>query len=100
MLKIAINTVIVYFLLVLTVRLMGKRELGELQLSEVITTILLSEIAAAPIINPETPIYHSLISVVIILFFEIVIPMLMSRFSFLKNIFEGRPSYIIYKGGL
>jgi len=100
MIKTVIHTVIIYFLLVLTVRLMGKRELGELQLSEVIATILLSEIAAAPIINTDTPIYYTFISVGIILLFEIVIPILMYRFSFLKRIFESKPSYIIYKGEL
>ena len=98
MIRIIINTTVVYFILVITVRLMGKRELGELQLSEVITTILLSEIAAAPIMNDDIPIYYSFISVGIILSLEIVIPMLMSRFSFLKHLFESKPSYIIYKG--
>lgn len=81
-------------------RLMGKRQLGELQLSELITTILLSEIAAAPITNPDLPIHHAMISIAIIIFFEIIIPLMMSRFTFLKRLIESKPSYIIFKGSL
>ena len=100
MLKIVINTVIVYFMLVLTVRLMGKRQIGELQLSEMITTILLSEIVSAPITNPDYPVMYSAVASAIILAFEVVVPMLMERFTFLKTVIEGKPSYLIYKGKL
>ena len=100
MFRIVINTVIVYFMLVLTVRLMGKRQIGELQLSEMITTILLSEIASAPITNPDYPVSYSAVSSAIVLVFEIVIPMLMEKFTFLKTIIEGKPCYLIYKGKL
>ena len=100
MIKIVTDTIIIYFVLTVTVRLMGKRELGELQLSEVISSLLLSEIAATSITNPEIPIIKPLVAIGIILVFEVTIPILMSRFSFLKSIFEGKPSYIIYKGKL
>ena len=100
MIKIITDTIIIYFVLTVTVRLMGKRELGELQLSEVISSLLLSEIAATSITNPEIPIIKPLVAIGIILVFEVTIPILMSRFSFLKSIFEGKPSYIIYKGKL
>ena len=100
MIKIITDTIIIYFVLTVTVRLMGKRELGELQLSEVISSLLLSEIAATSITNPEIPIIKPLTAIAIILIFEVTIPILMSRFSFLKFIFEGKPSYIIYKGEL
>ena len=100
MFTIIINTVIIYFFLILAIRLMGKRQLGELQLSELITTILLSEIASAPITNTKLPITHALISILIIITFEIILPILMSKFTFLKRIIEGRPSYIIFKGKL
>ena len=100
MIKIVTDTIIIYFVLTVTVRLMGKRELGELQLSEVISSLLLSEIAATSITNPEIPIIKPLVAIGIILIFEVTIPILMSRFSFLKSIFEGKPSYIIYKGKL
>lgn len=100
MFKVILTTVTVYFLLIITVRLMGKRQIGELQISEMITTILLSEIASAPVIDRNYPLVYAVAASGVILFFEIVIPVLMSRFSFLKRILEGKPSYLIYKGKL
>ena len=56
MTTILIRTGIVYVLLIATVRLMGKRQLGELEVSELVTTILLSEIASLPVAEPSIPI--------------------------------------------
>lgn len=100
MLRLVIHSVTIYFFLILAMRLMGKRQLGELQLSELITTFLLSEIASTPITNREFPLHYAIISMSIIIFFEIVIPILMFRFTFLKRLIEGKPSYIIFKGKL
>ena len=79
---------------------MGKRQLGELQLSELITTILLSEIASAPITNREVSVFYCILSILLIISFEIIIPILMSKFTFLKRLVESKPSYIIFKGEL
>ncbi len=98
MLKLVLHTIVIYFFLILAMRLMGKRQLGELQLSELITTFLLSEIASTPITNKEFPLHYAIISILIIIFFEIILPLLMSRFTFLKRLIESKPSYIIFKG--
>ena len=100
MIRILLNTTIIYFFLIFAMRLMGKRQLGELQLSELITTILLSEIASAPITNRDVPVFYSVLSILLIISFEILLPILMSKFTFLKRLVESKPSYIIYKGEL
>ena len=100
MFKIIYTTVIIYFFLIIAMRLMGKRQLGQLQLSELITTILLSEIASAPITNENVSLWHCIISIGIIICFEILLPVLMSKFTFLKRIIESKPSYLIFKGVL
>ena len=46
-----LRTIIMYFFVVLTLRLMGKRQIGELEASELVVTIIISEIAAMPITN-------------------------------------------------
>ena len=50
-----IRTFIIYVILELSMKLMGKRQLGEFQLSELVTTLLLSELAALPISDPDVP---------------------------------------------
>jgi uncharacterized membrane protein YcaP (DUF421 family) len=79
-------------------RLLGKRQLGELEVSELITTILLSEIASMPITNQDIPILHAIIPLITIVTFEIAFSFLLSKFTFLKNVLSTPPSTLIYKG--
>ncbi len=81
-------------------RALGKRQLGEMELSELITTLLLSEIAAVPMIDFKIPIERAIIPILLIISFEIIIPFFSEKNIVIRNIFEGRPSYIIHKGKL
>ena len=81
MLTIFLRTVIIYFLLLGTMRILGKRQLGELEISELITTILLSEIASMPIANQNIPISYAIIPLITIMTFEVT-------FSFLIDIYR------------
>lgn len=98
MLTIFIRTAIIYFLLLGTMRILGKRQLGELEISELITTILLSEIASMPISNQNIPVSYAIIPLITIVTFEVVFSFLLSKFSALKNILSTPPSTLIYKG--
>ncbi len=95
-----IRTVIIYFLFMTSVRLMGKRQVGELQLSELVTTFMLSELAVNPIQDTSIPIAYSLIPMFFLLAAEVITSFLMTKSSFLKKIFSGNPSVIIKKGKL
>ena len=94
------RTVIVYFLLLIAMRITGKRQLGELQLSELITALLISEIASFPISDLSVPLVYSIISTVLIICLEIAIPCLANTSSFFSRLIEGHPVIIISKGKL
>jgi uncharacterized membrane protein YcaP (DUF421 family) len=79
-------------------RLLGKRQLGQLEVSELITTIIISEIASMPISNKDIPLLYAIIPLIIIMTLEITISFLLSRFSLLRNILSSPPSTLIYKG--
>ena len=64
MLVIFIRTVILFILLNISLRIMGKRHMGELDISEFVTTLMISEIATVPLENPSTPILISLIPII------------------------------------
>lgn len=100
MLTILIRIIIVYALLIGTMRLMGKRQIGELQLSELITTILLSELAAQPITDNEIPLAFAVIPVALLLSLEVIISFGVTKLPFLKPIFDGKPSVLIRRGEL
>ena len=92
------RTLLIYIIITLVIRLMGKRQVGELDMSELVTTLLLSQIASLPIEEPEIPLLYVVIPVFLIVATEIVISYLKGRFNFLKRIFESQPSLLIDRG--
>ena len=98
MITIFVRTIIIYILLSVIMRLMGKRQLGELELSELVVTFLLSEIAAMPISNVEIPFMFSIIPIVTLMSFEIILSTVILKCPKIKKIFTSRPSVIISKG--
>lgn len=100
MTSIVIRTVIVYILLSFSLRIMGKRQLGELDVSELVSTLLISEIASIPIDDPDIPLMNAIIPILFILAVEILLSTVKNKSEGLKALIEGKPQYIIYKGRL
>ena len=88
----------IYILLSFSIRIMGKRQVGELEVSDLISTLLLSEIAALPVADPEIPLLYAVIPLLFILSLELLITCLKNRFAPLKRIFEPRTSTLIRNG--
>jgi len=93
-----LRTLIIYTLLILVLRLMGKRHIGELEISELVGTLIISEIATAPIENQDIPIAFAIIPIITIATIEIIISVILIKFPNLKNITSTRPSTLIEKG--
>ena len=100
MLSVFIKTIIIYVALTVTMKILGKRRIGELEADELVSTLLLSEIGAMPISNPDLPILHSIIPIIFICTLEVLLSILKTKWRTAKHILEGEPSYIIYKGRL
>ena len=100
MTTIVIRTFIVYCLVAIFIRIMGKRQLGELQPGELVITILISEIAAAPITDTQKPLLHSLIPLMLLASFEIISSLLNLKSVKFRTITEGNPITVIRNGEL
>ena len=100
MISIFIRTIIIYFFITVVLRIMGKRQVGELESSELVSTFILSEIASLPISNPELPLLFAIIPILLIVCLEIIITYTKNKLDFFKMIFEDKPTIIIYKGNL
>ena len=98
LLSILIRTVIIYVILTITMRIMGKRQLGELDVSELVIAILLSDIASLPITNAEKPLMHALIPMLTLAALEILSSTLILKSPFAKKILSSKPSVIIARG--
>ena len=100
MITILVRTVIIYLILSLAVRLMGKRQIGELEISDFVTTLLISEIAALPITDHSIPLSHAFIPIVTLIFLEVGSSLLIVTVPRLKNLLTVRPTTLIRNGEL
>lgn len=98
MLTVLLRTIIIYIILLGTMRILGKRQLGELEVSELITTFLLSEIASMPIANQDIPLAYAVIPLITIMTFEVGASLLISKYPKVKTLLASPPSILIYKG--
>jgi len=95
-----LRTIIMYLVVIGAMRLMGKRQVGELQISELVITFMLSELATVPVYDISIPISHAVIPIITLLAIEIIIAFFVARSSAVKKAVEGMPSTLIYRGVL
>ena len=98
MISVLFKSFLIYFLLVIFIRMTGKRQIGELQLSELVTTLLISEVASAPITNPDIPVLYGILPGVLMISLEILLSFLVTKVSFFKKLLDGSPSFLIRAG--
>lgn len=98
MASIFLRTVLIYLFLSIALKLMGKRQIGELEVGELVSTLLISEVAAIPIDDPDLPLLNAVIPILFILSAEILLSAVKNRSAKWKHLIEGEPVYLIYKG--
>ena len=100
MASVLIRTIIIYVFLSFALKLMGKRQIGELETSELISALLISEVAALPIDNPDIPLSSAIFPTLLIIAMEILLSFIKNKSDRLKRTVDGEPTFIIYKGRL
>lgn len=100
MFAIALRTLLIYALLTIFVRFLGKRQVGQLEIGEFISALLLSELAAFPIADPSVPLSFAILPVSLIVLLEMLTSCLCARFPFFKKLFDGCPAILIRQGQL
>ncbi len=93
-----VRTLILYGIIIFLIRLMGKRQIGELQPSELVITILLSEIASIPIQDNKVPILNSVVSLFILVAFEILSSVITLKSPKIRAYMQGHPVIVIRSG--
>ena len=100
MVSILARTIIIYIILSVTLKIMGKRQISELEVSELVSTLLISEIASVTIDDPDIPLLNAIIPILFIFATEVILSTIKNKSEKLKRTIDGRPVYIIYKGKL
>ena len=100
MLVTIIRVTILYLFVTIAIRIMGKRNIGELQPTELVITLLLSEIASIPIEDNSVPLINSLIPVMLLISFEIINSVISMKSIKFRSLSDGNPIIIIKNGEL
>mgnify|MGYP004645958439 FL=1 len=93
-----IRAVILYMLLIFSVRFMGKHQIGELQPSELAITILISNIATLPVEDTSLPLLTGIIPILTLASLDVIMSWLGIKSKRLRNITCGKPVVIINNG--
>ena len=98
MIVIVIRTLILYAVVILSLRIMGKRQIGELQPSELVVAIMISDVATVPMQSLDTPLLLGIFPVLTLLFAEVITSYASIKSGVLRKFIMGEPSIIIYDG--
>lgn len=92
------RTVILYFLLMIGLRLMGKRQIGELEPGELVLTMLLSDLAAVPMQDFGIPLLAGILPILMLLSLSLLISQLSLQSTWFRDLVCGKPTIIIDNG--
>lgn len=93
-----LRCIVLYLAVILAVRVMGKRQIGELQPSELVVTIMISEFAALPLQDINFPLLWGLVPMFFLVALELIMSFLTLKSIRLRAFFYGQPILLIYNG--
>lgn len=95
-----LRTVFLYLLLVLSMRLLGKRQVGEMEPAEFVVTMMAANLSTAPIEDPDSPIIYGVIAILTIVSAELTLSVITLRSMTARRLFCGKPVILIENGKL
>ena len=99
MISTVLRTIILYIIVTLAIRLMGKRQIGDMQPNELVVTLLISEIAAIPLQDTDQPVFIGILAILVLVFLEIIVSILSMKSFFVRKLLNGK-SVVIIKNGV
>lgn len=98
MLTTFIRAIILYIIVLVVMRLMGKREIGQLQPFELAISIMIADLASVPMTESGIPIGNGIVPILGLLLMHIIISVLNLKSMKIREIMCGKPSILIYRG--
>ncbi len=92
------KTVVIYFLILVLVRIMGKREIGQLSPFDFVIAIMIAEMAVMPIEKDEINLIQGVTPIILLVILELIIAYVSLKSNFLRGIISGRPQILIKNG--
>lgn len=93
-----IRTIVLYLVLIAVIRLMGKRQIGQMEASEFVVTMLVANLASIPMQDGAIPLFSGIVPIVTVLGVELVLSALSLRSMKLRRLLCGKPVILIENG--
>lgn len=98
MMNLVIRTLILYLTVTAALRIMGKRQMGELQPSELVVAIMISDLASVPMQDIGIPIFSGIIPAVTLIAAEVILSFTALKSNAVRRFLSGSPSIVVYNG--
>jgi len=97
---ILLRTVLIYFVVFLVMRFMGKREIGKLSIFDLVISVMVAEIAVIVIEDTKVPMLHGIVPMLALMLIQVGLAFVALKNRKIRMLFDGKPSVIIAKGKL
>ena len=94
------RTILLYLVLIAVIRLMGKRQVGQMEPSEFVVTMLVANLASIPMQDSGIPLFSGMIPILTVLGIELVLATLSLRSIFIRKLLCGKPVILIENGNI
>lgn len=95
---IILKSIFIYFFILLIMKIMGKREIGQLSLFDFVVLLIIADVSVIGLDNDEGPFYVYLIPIVILAAIQKILAFMLLKFPKLRAIFDGKESVIVHDG--
>ena len=95
-----IRSIIIYICVLAVVRLMGKRQVGEMQPFEFVITLIIADLACIPMAELSVPLVHGIVPIVTLLILHFFICLLSRKFMFARYLLTGKPAIVVSPKGI
>ncbi|MBQ7973641.1 MAG: DUF421 domain-containing protein [Clostridia bacterium] len=100
MLTIVIRVIIIYIIAIVVMRLMGKRQIGEMEPFELVITLIIADLATIPMADPTIPIWYGILPLLVIQVLHFFVVKLQVKSKTFRNILSGSPVIVVSPAGI
>lgn len=93
-----VRTVIIYLLVSIAMRIMGKRTIGEMHPTDLVVSIMISDLATVPMESEETPLMSGIVPIVTIVALELIFAYLILKIPFVRRVMVGKSCKVVKNG--
>ena len=95
-----IRPIIVFITLLVVMRLMGKRQIGEMQPYELVITLIIADLACIPMADNSIPLLYGIVAILTVYLLHQIVCLIDLKFDGAKKVVSGEPSIVLNKNGI